>query len=331
MIKWNSRLSFALKLTVALLGLYFAYRSIDFTVVNIQISWRSVSFFLFAFVVNIVAVLVSAARLYVLSDMGMSYLETVKINFVGLFFNLFLPTIIGGDIARTVKCRKSSHSVIKSMSIIVIDRFVGLSSLIIMSVISLIVLNVYVGHKSSIIVESMIVVLFIGTVVLWIILFFSSVVDRILLVLEKMLAHSYSCRYIGDIIRSLHELRGIPLSRLLTAVIISFVYHLLCAFIMFLLSRVLDLDIEFFVFLVFGTITSVILMVPISIGGLGVRDMVYNVLYGSVTDSTAMPLLAPLSFVLMILIGAVGGVLFVVGDNKRNANNTDVSEFVSKV
>lgn len=326
MIKWNSRLSFALKLTVALIGLYLAYRSVDFTVVDVQISWRSFILFLFAFVVNIVAVFVSAIRLYILSDTGVSYLEIVRINFVGLFFNLFLPTIIGGDIARTVKYRKSSRSVIKSMSMIVIDRFIGLSSLIIMGVISLVVLDVYIGYEVSSHIIYIMMLLSVGTVVVWVVLFFSRVVDRIFLILERRLPHTYLRRYSGDIVRSLNELRTISIQRLFAAVAISLIYHLLCALIVFLLSRILNLDISFFTFLIFGTIASVILMVPISIGGLGVRDLVYNVLYGSVTDSAAVPLLAPLSFVLMILMGAVGGVLFIIGDNK-----VDVSKSVPPV
>jgi len=317
MTKWSSKLSFVLKLTVALLGLYLVYRSFDFTAVDVQVSWRSAQLFILAFVVNIVAVFVSAIRLYILSDTGVSYWETVRVNFVGLFFNLFLPTIVGGDIARTVKYRKSSRSVIKSVSVIFIDRFIGLSTLIIMGVISLVVLHVYIGCEISSPVIYVMLLLSVGTIVVWMVLFFSKVLDRVLLMFQKRLSHMRLRRYIGDAVRSLNELRMISLQRLLVAIAVSFVYHLLGAFIAFLLSRVLGLDIDFFAFLVFGTIAGVILMVPISIGGLGVRDLVYNVLYGSVTDSAAMPLLAPLSFVLMILVGAVGGILFLLGDNKE--------------
>jgi hypothetical protein len=51
-------------------------------------------------------------------------------------------------------------------------------------------------------------------------------------------------------------------------------------------------------------------MLPISISGLGVRDYVFKELYGSVTDSPQVLLLAPVMFILVCSIGVVGGIIF---------------------
>lgn len=91
-----------------------------------QISpWR----FILAFALMIISRLAVTARWHMLlrsAGMQVSYAETLRLTFAGLFASNFLPTTIGGDVIRLVGSVQHKHSPIISAASLIVDRLVGM-------------------------------------------------------------------------------------------------------------------------------------------------------------------------------------------------------------
>ncbi len=73
--------------------------------------------------------LFTVARWHVLlrsADLDISFWKTTKLTFIGLFASNFLPTTIGGDIARIGGAIQFGYSRIVSTASVVVDRLIGM-------------------------------------------------------------------------------------------------------------------------------------------------------------------------------------------------------------
>jgi len=85
-----------------------------------------------AFCMHIIGFLISALRWQkLLKSQGVSVKLLLLINsyLVASFFNFFMPTRIGGDVIRVSDLRGASGSLMKSASIVLFERFMGISIL----------------------------------------------------------------------------------------------------------------------------------------------------------------------------------------------------------
>jgi len=89
---------------------------------------------LVAFLMKFVGLYLSASRwkkLLYLMNVKVGLLSLMSSYLVGLFFNNFLPTRMGGDIMRTSDLRLASKSLSRSAAVVFVERFLGISCLIV--------------------------------------------------------------------------------------------------------------------------------------------------------------------------------------------------------
>ena len=67
----------------------------------------------------------------------MSFLDCYYLGFVGLFYNLFLPSAVGGDVARAYYAYKHSGKKVESATSILLDRLLGFVATIIIAALGL--------------------------------------------------------------------------------------------------------------------------------------------------------------------------------------------------
>jgi glycosyltransferase 2 family protein len=102
-------------------------------------------------------------------------------------------------------------------------------------------------------------------------------------------------------------------SRLLAKVVLSsFAYQLLIAAQLVALAHAIDLDLPFATAAVSLTIVTVVTLVPISIGGFGVREASYVVLLGSVSIGASDAALISILSVATLLIASLPGAYLIV-------------------
>jgi hypothetical protein len=230
----------------------------------------------------------------------------VVINFVGSFFNIFLPTAAGGDLARMYELSNSSRAGAHNVSSVLLDRLIGLASLVIIALVAVMVGFQYVASYA---ISLMVIGLTLAMIVGWALFFNRRFMRqfRWTFRLPVMIKAEAKIRQLYD---SLHDLQQQP-RLMLSTFIFSFIVQMLNVVSAILIARALGIQVSALYFFIFYPITWVITMIPLSVNGLGLREGAFLFLFGQVgvTSSEAVAL-SLLVYSTHICSGILGGLLF---------------------
>lgn len=221
--------------------------------------------------------------------------------FVGLFFNNFLPTSMGGDMVRIYDVAQYSDRPSASAASVVAER--ALSS-IAQGLIALfgLALGYEIAKRFAGEIMALLLILFI---VLLALLFGGRLARRF----SIPVPFSLKSKVMGALESISFCLRDKSLA--LQVVFISFFFHMMIVLINYMIFRGLGADVSLaYCFLVIPIILFITLL-PISINGLGIREWAYVYFFGrlglSMTESVAASLLF---FILLTLVSLIGGMIF---------------------
>lgn len=264
-----------------------------------------------AVAITLVAACVSALRWQrVLAALGQPTRIATLLShcFAGLFVGNFLPSTVGGDIVRVSRLSSSSGDSPTSFASVVLERLTGWIVLPLLTLTGLL-LNpglLRLGTASRVAVAvAMITVLLLGGIVL-------ASVSRPLRAggLAGDLADRIGWqRFMGAIQIGLHRFRSRPVATV-PVLATGFAYQLLVVLAAFLAARALDLPLSPSAALVFLPAVAMIQVVPITMGGLGVREgalvlfLSRSGLGATVEQAIAFGLLLYLMNLVVSLIGA---------------------------
>ena len=228
---------------------------------------------------------------------------------IGYFFNNFLPTSIGGDVFRTYDASKKANIPLStSASVIIVERFSGVVSAVTYAVAALFLGFTAIGNQSVII---PIVIFFVITVILAFLIINPSVfrLDKIsnkfkfMLKLRKKLSNVY---------KTLMSFKKYKLV-LIKTLVFSFLLQFAVILNYYLAARALGIDLTLTAFIFIVPVVSTITMIPISIGGIGIREnsLVFIMVAMGIANEKAF-LCSLLILFMLILIGMVGGVAYIV-------------------
>ncbi|MBI5123987.1 MAG: flippase-like domain-containing protein [Candidatus Omnitrophica bacterium] len=99
-----------------------------------------VSIFIFSLLIFAGACAIASIRLRLIikaQDVSVTFKEALSLTFIGYFFNNFLPTSIGGDVVKGYYLSKKSDNKAGSYASIVVDRMIGLITMIFMAFVAL--------------------------------------------------------------------------------------------------------------------------------------------------------------------------------------------------
>jgi len=228
---------------------------------------------------------------------------------IGSFFNNILPTTIGGDIFRSLDiANKAKISVGKSASVLVIDRFSGIISAALYAVIALFLGFATIGTTSYVIPIAIFfaICIIIGFLIL----------NPSILRLDKVVS---KIKFLSKIREKLMEVYHTFLSfkkyklALFKALLCSLAlqFGVICHYYLAARSLGINLSLESFIFIV--PVITIIAMLPITIGGTGLREnalVFFMVALGAQTGKSAMTSLE--LFVMLLVIGLICGLIYVV-------------------
>ncbi len=187
--------------------------------------------------------------------------RAVRLYFAGYFFNLLLPTAVGGDIVRALGVGKQSGVAVVAGTILV-ERIIGFGCLL--------VVGLAASHQAS--------ELAVARPALWIAAaaYAAGRRGRARLPLEWAQRPGVS-RWIAGLGRTAAQVRGtLPARTLFAAVVISFGWQFALVAANATLSAGLGGVAPAASLLAFVPVIQAIGMIPISVGGLGVREMGYE-------------------------------------------------------
>lgn len=236
-------------------------------------------------------------------------LKRVIISFSGgIFFSLFLPSTIGGDFMRSIDLAAHTKRPKEVVATVLLDRLSGYTGLV-----SLALLSIIFGWR---LIRDRSILLSVGVI--------TSILVAVLLVLFNKFAysrinkllHSPKAGKIRESIKNLHqEIHYFKHHKkvIINNLILSLIIQITAPLTFFVVALSLGLKIKLLYFFIFLPIISAITLLPISIGGLGLRDATTIFFFAKIgvvkNLSLAMSLI---NFFFILLCGALGGLIYVL-------------------
>lgn len=268
------------RFAITILVIFIIWLSLKDHIDELITTLRSVNkFYLCAgFILYVCTILFLSIRLKtVLSTqrLVLSLKESIRLNFIGFFFNSFLPTAIGGDVARGYYAsERFSHKKVECYAAVFADRTIGLVSILCIALISLFIVSGEVVTFSTKISILTIFALVIFSLFILLNKRFASKFKFLLpllklVKLEKIANRSYK------VFNNFRHYKGAGLFSLF----IAFMGQVLVIIVCFILSKSLNLNLPFSIFFLFIPLISAASMIP-SLGGTGPREGAFIVLFG---------------------------------------------------
>jgi len=226
---------------------------------------------------------------------------------VGMFFNNFLPTSIGGDVYRAYDVsKKADFPMSSSVSILVVERFTGIIASGVFAIAALFLGFTAVGGKSIIIP----IVIFVALSVL----IFFIILNPHMLGLDKLAKRFKFAAKILDKLQNVYK-TFLSFKKFKTALSLTMFYSLTLQFNVilnyWLASKALGIELSLSSFIFIVPVVTIISMLPVSLGGIGVREgslVFLMVSLGASSEKAAMASLLLLA--MLIVIGIIGGIIY---------------------
>jgi len=183
----------------------------------------------------------------------------LKSYFKGSFFNQGLPTSIGGDGLRVLDCTRNGQRTEDAFYGVFIDRIIGLAGLLLLNIVALLCNRTILPQKITALLLGILFLLLIGIASLFFIrniAFFSN---------GRFVSH------LGRLSNRYYQVYSSPLSAVIQ-IGLSVVTHLLAMAAFFILGRAMGLDYPLSVYLVLVPPVVLLIILPISLAGWGIRE-----------------------------------------------------------
>lgn len=226
---------------------------------------------------------------------------------IGTFFNLFLPSSIGGDSYRVVEASRHGGAA-KSFASVFADRLTGFLALAIWGL-----LFSAVGWSS--LPDKRILWLPVLVFGLMATMVFALVQRTWLVAVLRFLRFDRLKKLDAFLHRFLDSMAGYHADRPLLAKVfsISLFFQMMAIVIIFCISRAMDWHVPFIYFSIFVPLITLGEALPISIFGIGVRDSLYVFFFSQGGASREQALSMALIYVLITTVySLLGGVLFLL-------------------
>lgn len=277
----------------------------DFTSLSIDSPRQVAAAIAIAIVLLIAAQAFSALRWRIIlgaSSPPWSYL--FRVYLIGQFVSLFLPTSIGGDAFRAAAVSRASSGVGEAISGVVLDRLFGVLALV-----AYFLIGLGIAPSSRDVLDqlqwsppsSSQIFLLIGAVgAIGVALLIAARTSRIRNVLVRGLQLTHR------VVRS----PGVLVAALGVSLVVQAIYIGVWAAI----ARSIGVDIPLGFLLISVPLVSLAAMLPITVSGVGVREGVWALLLSLIGVSSSRAIASSLLYFLaFVLVGAIGGLWFMLG------------------
>ena len=224
---------------------------------------------------------------------------------IGSFYNLFLPSNIGGDSYRIYDIARKSRQTMRSAASVFADRFSGFLALVILGLASSVPVALRLQRWAFFLGP---LVIFLALVLLLVILHYQTPVRRFMAVTR--LDRFATLTRLTDKFFLSWQKYGADRGLLLRVMLISFAFQLSVICVVYLLALSLHARVPFFYFAAFVPLITLMEALPVSIYGIGIRDAGYVFFFGQAGLSNLQTRSLALLFLgLTVCYSLVGGLL----------------------
>lgn len=301
--------SILLKIAVSSALLYFLFRGMDTASFWNTVKAVDPKALIFVVFIYLTVQAIAVSRLFILlkGSMNISYLKLLSIYFVGMFFNNFMPSMVGGDVAKGYYLYKASGKGGAVVASLFIDRYAGYTALMAITAFAA-VIGYHLIHESIIplLLVALIGIYVIGSLVLWV----ESFHGWALKIMSKLKLFGLNQK-IDSLYQSIMAYKGYY-GTLFKALALSLILQSAVIISYYILAVGLGMSLAFGYFFLLIPITTVVAMLPISLAGLGIREGAFVFLFTKVGATQAQALsLSLVWFFISVFINLLGGIEYI--------------------
>jgi len=296
---------------VVVSGILITYLLYKVDIKSIFSSLNSVNLFWLALAFSLIFLgnLISGYRWQLLlttQDIHIPLKTLISSLLVGRFFNNFLPSTIGGDIVRVYDTSKYSKNTAVSMTAILIERLTGFLALLLIAAFAL----VFGFHTIG------------DTFLLWVLIGFFSLILLLFLglfnaTLSRQIRKIFDFRGLSRIkgkIDKVYQALNLYKSKrkdLLVTFLLGLALQVAAVAHYYLIGLALGLNVSILYFFIIIPLVLLILLLPVSINGIGVRENAYVLFFSKIgVEGSISIALSWLAFAMILIIGIIGGVIY---------------------
>jgi glycosyltransferase 2 family protein len=222
---------------------------------------------------------------------------------VGLFFNMFLPSTVGGDVIRAEMAKSFSGGRTASYSAILFDRFSAFIAVVLIGTVALCFSYAGIGWIDWQVI--LLTVLFIAVTVLVFVVLETPVAERML----DWFNRGPLVKPVAIVRNGLDLLQGFTANRpmLFHIVALSLLIQASVVVVVYFLGVGLGLHVGILFHFVAIPIIILVTLLPVSLNGLGVREVLFVVLYAKVGVPADEALALSFSWTLILVLFALFG------------------------
>jgi len=302
--------SIILRIGISAALLFFLFRQVGAQNLWSTIKGADLRFILLAFLVSFFSYLLCLFRWEMLLKAYQIHLPLKRVILAfsgGLFFNLFMPSSIGGDVVRSIDLAVQTKKTKEVLATVLLDRLSGYVGLVILAAAAMGLGWKYVEAKNILFAMALIS----GILILILLVLFNSFLYS---KINKLLRLPIFGK-IGEAINNLHEQVYYFKKHtkiMLINVVISLLVQAVAPVSSYITALALGLKIPIIYFFVFLPIIGAITMLPISLGGLGLRDWATIFFFAKIGVSKDLAFAMSLvNFSYALIYGSIGGFIYV--------------------
>ncbi len=313
----KSKVLTCVKLAVTVILFGYVFEKIDFHQFGATLKNARLDILLAGFLVIWIAHYICIYRWRMLMRPLMPILSLTQlfgIYCIGLFFNLTFPTAVGGDVVKMYYAGKPSKAYAQSFAATFLDRDAGMLAMMMIACVAIIIHPVALpGIHVPLIIWGVSALFVAGNIAVFAPYFHRKLTDflhwmRLAKIAKKV-----------DTISGAFQIMGKHQGVLLSSLLISFVNQLLVIAVTWIMALGLRLNISFPWFLIFIPVITLVQMIPISVGGMGLRESAFMSLFGAIGVAPASCLaLGLLSSIVIILSSLPGGIVYMFFRNRND-------------
>ena len=302
--------AFFLRISISMVLLVFLFKQVDINILGRIIQSSDKILLFIAFLVILFIYFLCFLRWEMLlraTGVNVSKAKLIPSFAGGVFFNSFMPSTIGGDLVRGADLSFHTGKPGAVVATVILDRLSGYAGLVAVALISLFLGRKTVWDKS--VVSSILLISFILFFLLLVFFnnFFYSRINRLL--------NAPNAGKIRLALENIHsEMHGLRRHKkmLFENFLISFIIQAFSPIVFYIIALSLGITLQLIYFFIFLPIIGAIVLLPVSIGGLGLRDAAIVFFFAKAGLAKNMSFAISLLFFFMILIiAAIGGLIYV--------------------
>ena len=277
------------------------WERISYIIARVQLEFIWQAFFLL--LLSVLAMAIRWSAILRQLNIIQKILDSWRYYIISMFYGIMLPGIIGGDAVRIGLCIKQ-HGANKALlaTSVLFERVCGLMALLMIASVTALLAPALLEGKQAL--TDLIYILALSFIFCFV-LFFVLLKNSPKRWFNKESVQN-GLRHIIDLL--LNNFRNLPVTLLLSVLFLSFLAHFFDILGSYFLARALSIDQPLHFFLMIIPLVYILTMLPISLGGLGVREgvLTFFLVNVGVMASDAV-LLALLIYLTRICVALIGG------------------------